>query len=266
MNCNLVCDKLHEYIYNELNSTTKEKIKSHLENCPKCNNEYIQLKKLLIDDMQSINNLKTSIDVPNDLPSNIHKTLNSRTKFKFIRYATAACLAFLIIFKTPVMGYIINSVSISKYLDLDTNIIKEFEEGKGQVIGKSSTMKDITFTIDGLISNENDTVILFTIKVPKSENINYAMPPSHNGVFTVEDQLGYEYRFDGGGLTLKSVNEDGEIKGIYHTVPLKPWVYKLKVRITCMKLGYFDENMHIKEFKNEYGKWEVNFYINQRKR
>lgn len=151
MDCNLVSNNLYEYIYGELDEKTADDIRIHLEKCSECNSEYIELKKLLLGDMSELINLKESIDIPEDLSFKIRSSTRPKLRADIIRYTAAACILFSLIFTTPVLAYyIIQSTPLNKYVDLDSNIIVNFEEGRGQLVQKSSTINGITLTVDGI--------------------------------------------------------------------------------------------------------------------
>jgi hypothetical protein len=158
--------------------------------------------------------------------------------------------------------YVTQLPPINKYIDLDSNILVDFDEGKGQLVQKSSTMKNITFTVDGIIPKKDKTTILFTVKVPKDSSFNYAMPESGLNAMAVYDQFGTKYQISGGAMTVKSVNEDGEVKCIFDVEPLHFWSYKLDIRVTAMELGIYNGS-DMKHVKNTYGNWNVNFYIDR---
>lgn len=262
MECSLVSDKLYEFIYGELDERTSSEIEKHIENCTNCRHEYMELKKLLVDDMKYLVNLKESIKTPEGLPLKIRSSMRPGFRFNFVKYAAAACLLLALTFTTPVLAYyIIQSTPLEKYIELDSGIIVDFEEGQGQLVQKSSTMNNITMTVDGIIPKKDRTTILFTIKVPKDTAVNYGMPLSGLNVITVTDQFGITYRMTGGAATVKSVNEDGEAKCIYDVDPLGFWAYKLNIRMTAIELGYFDGNEFSSTSKNSYGNWNISFYL-----
>ena len=262
MDCNLVQDKLYEYIYNELDENTLLIIKSHIENCPGCEMEYMDLKKLLIEDIPKLISLKDTIKVPPELEFKVRSLIKPKLKFNFARYAVAACILLALVAATPALAYyIIQSTPLDKYVELQSGIIVDFEEGRGQLVQKSSTMQGITLTVDGIIPKKDRSTILFTIKAPKEGNINYGMPDLGHNVITVQDQFGISYRMQSSAITVKSVNEDGEAKCILDVSPIGFWAYKLNVRVTAIELGHYDTKME--KIKNVYGNWNVSFYVNK---
>lgn len=270
MECSKVKDILYEYIYNELNEADKNIVSSHIENCNSCNASYIELKNLLIDDMQDLILVKNKINVPIDINKKIISKLNKKSKLyklNISKYLIAACLLISLIFSTPVLAYYITQVTpIQKYIELDDGVIKNFEEGKGQLIEKSYTMNNITLTVDGLIQNSDTTSILLSIKVPKDNNINYGLPTSSLGSIKIYDQFGFNYRVKSGSMSVKSVNNNGEAQCIFDIERIKFWSYKLNIRLTAIELGNFIEDTQtINQKKNAYGNWHLSFYINRKK-
>lgn len=264
MECSHVTDKLYEYIYDELDDIQKVRIEEHLKNCTSCSGSYLKLKKLLVDDAEGLIKLRDNIAPPCDLNSRIEAMIKPKAHMKYVKYIAAACILLMLTFSTPVLAYYVMQMPpIDKYVDLDNSIIVDFDEGRGQLVQKSCTMNNITFTVDGIIRKKDTTSILFTIKVPKDKNINYGIPEDSFDVVTVTDQFGTRYRSTGSSLTVKSVNEDGEAKCIYDITPLKFWSYKLHIRMTAIELGYYEENKTIDKVKNVYGNWNVSFYINR---
>lgn len=277
MLCDEVKDRLYEYVYEELDEKKKSEIEVHLDKCDNCKRAYGELKALLIDGMEEFVQLKEQIEVPIELPKNVERKLNRNLLTALPRYAAAACIALIMFYTVPVAAYyIVQNSPLDKYIAFDNGIIQEYEQGKGQLIQKSDTMKDITFTVDALIRKKDETIVLFTAKVPTEGNINYAMPLMDPRVITVKDQFGIIYRTEGSAMTLQSVNEDGEVKAIMYIEPLKFWAYKLSINITGMETGRMEvrktdsSTVHDKgleydaqKYKNVYGSWKVDFYIDR---
>lgn len=264
MECTWVSDKLYEYIYDEIDEQEKQEIERHLHECPSCQNQYEKLKKLLVDDAAMLLEFRETIEVPADLRYRVKSSLSRKARMNPLKYVLAACLMLSLFFTTPVFAYYVTQIpAIEKYVDIDDGSIADFQEGRGQLVGKSDTLKGITFTIDGIVPKEDRATILFTIKVPKDENTNFALPSSSFSSFTVTDQFGYKYRVSSGGGSVKSVNENGEATFIYDIEPgLHFWSYKLHVRLTALELGYYDGKEWVPtDEKYAYGNWNVSFYI-----
>jgi hypothetical protein len=270
MLCADVNDMLYEYIYGELDEIKTREIKKHLNECDECRSEYEKLKVLLIDDMEDFVKAAEVIKAPENLQKKIESKVNFNLWRMLPRVVTAACLAIFLFYSVPVAGYyIVQNSPLDKYIDFENRIEKEYEEGIGQLVEKSSTMKEITFTVDAVIRKEDKTIILYTVKVPPGEDINYAMPESSS--ITIEDQFGMTYDRRSGVTTLRNANEDGETMAILEIEPLYFWSYKLKLRITGMETGFLvpleepEKKTHyqIEKHKDVYGKWEVEFFINK---
>lgn len=279
MQCKEVREKLYEYIYEELDYGEKAGIEEHLTHCTECIQEYLSLKKLLIEDMKDLRELSGAIIAPKELSQNIKLSLRTGSPYSIWRYAAAACILIFMFYAVPVAAYyVVENTSLSKYIDFDKGLVSEIEEGKLQILDKNSTMKDITFKVDGIIRKPDKTTVLFTLKVPKNRNINYAMPSGDFNVVTIKDQFGTKYRTLGSSMSLKSSNKDGEVTAIMDFEALKFWSYKLSINITAMETGTMtaikdngenpraDEKgfvYDIKEDRTVYGSWKVDFYVDR---
>ncbi len=271
MLCDEAKDRLYEFIYNELSVKKTSEVKEHIDNCPRCKKEYEELKQLLINDMEEFTDLTEEIKIPNGLSIKVKDSIKKRGIRKFSRYAVVACMIFILIGGIPVAAQYIKSGSfLDKYKQLDPEIASIYSNDNGEMIEKSSTMKDITFTVDAVINKKDSTLILFTVKVPVSQGINYAMPTFGKDPITVQDVLGIKYRHMSSGMTLRSVNKDGEIKGILNVEPLKFYVSSLTVRITAMEVGNMtvdkkDNELEydVKKKMNVYGTWQVKFGVHK---
>jgi hypothetical protein len=278
MLCDEVKDRLYEYIYDELEEDKRLKIESHLNKCDNCRRTYEELKGLLIDDMQELTTLKESVVMPEELPQKIRKKLSNNFLSTLPKYAAAACMALILFYTIPVAAYyIVQNSPLEKYIIFDSGIIQEFEQGRAQLVQKSHEMKDITFTVDAIVRKKDTTTVLLTTKVKPTEQINYAMPIGLGRTITLKDQFGNKYNSQGGGATLESVNEDGEVKVIMDFEPIRFWAYKLSINVTGMEIGKMTvehekvngtENKDnvkydIQKYKNVYGNWKLDFYINR---
>lgn len=277
MLCDEAREMFYELIYDELKDENKIVLQEHIESCSSCMKEYKELKLLLIDDMEEIIDLVEEIKMPEMLSLKIKHSIKKRVTKKFFRYAAAACMIFILICGIPVAAqYIIGNSFLDKYKQLDPNIASKYSNYKGEMVEKSTTMKNITFTVDAIIKKSDNTIILFTVKLPMNDEINYAMPPSDMGVIAMQDQFGRTYQSMSSAITLQSVTDDGEIKAIMDFEPLKPYVTNLTVRITAMELGKMtvttkeksneqtkeaELQYDIKKKKNVYGTWQVKFRV-----
>jgi hypothetical protein len=280
MLCDEVRDSLYEYIYDELSEEKKKEIAEHFENCSVCRKEYEEVKKLLIDDMKPFLELRNDIEVPKELFNKVNKKINPSPFYRIQRYTVAACFLIFLFYAVPVAAYyIIENTALNKYISFDNGLIKDIEQGKLQMVNKSTTMKDITLRVDGVISNKDKTTILLTVKVPEGKDINYALPTGGINDITIEDQFGKKYNSKGSAITVESANEDGEATVIIYTEPLEFWTYKLTLRVTTLECGRLvlkegsssDNSVipdgkleyQMEKKKNIYGSWQVKFYIDR---
>jgi hypothetical protein len=268
MECKNIAENLYEYIYEELDENTCNEIRKHLEGCENCHSEYEEVKQLLINDARTLFKLKESIEIPIDLTGKVRSSIQTRIKSNRIKYIIAVCLVFMFLYTAPVFAYYaVQIFPFEKYINfLDKDMIKDFKEGRGQVIGKSSTMNGATFTVDGMIKRGSNYNIIFTIKVPKTNEYNYGMPPGGFNIITVQDQTGKKYRVGSASGTSERALDEGEFQYIFEVdEPISFWSFKLNVRITAIELGYTNENenRYFEKYKNIYGNWNVSFYINR---
>jgi hypothetical protein len=271
MLCDEAKDRLYEFIYNELTAKKASEVKEHIDNCPRCKKEYEELKQLLINDMEEFTDLTEEIKIPNGLSIKIVDSIKKSGIRKFSKYAVAACMIFILIGGIPAAAQYIKSGSfLDKYKQLDPEIASIYSNDNGEMIEKSSTMKDITFTVDAIINKKDSTLILFTVKAPNGKGVNYATPPFGTDSITVQDVLGKIYFTTGSAMTFRSVNKDGEIKAIMEIEPLKFYVSSLTVRVTAIEVGNMtvdkkdnEIEYDVKKKKNIYGTWQVKFGVHK---
>lgn len=278
MLCDELKDRIYEYIYEELTVEKKLEVEEHLLKCNSCKKEYEELKTLLIDDMESLIELKDEIQMPEVLQINIKKKLYLSSKNSFTKYVAAACLLIFMFYTIPVAAYyLVENTILNKYINFDKGLVMDVEQGRVQLVDKSATMKEITFRVDGIIRKEDKTTILYTVKLPKGSS--YAMSTSGFGTIRIKDQFGISYRQKGSATTVESIREDGEATAIMDIEPLKFWAYKLTINITAMETGQLVSRDNSKdnlsaEDKNQfpytmvpgrniYGSWKVDFYIDR---
>ena len=280
MLCETVKNLLYEYIYEELDDDDKNKLEEHLEYCSDCQQEYKKLKLLLIDEMSEVSNIKNEIDMPKGLEKKVLSSLNYyRKPITFFKFAATACLLIMLIYTVPVAAaYIISNTALSKYITFDAGLVKDIKEGRIQYIDKSSTMNGINFRVDGIVKKQDRVTVLFTVKVPKNTEIDYAMPKGEMSPVTLEDQFGRKYQSVGSAVSVKSANKDGEATAFMDFQPLSSTAFKLTIRITGLETGKLipmtqketDQSDGYRKFpykmskeRNVYGKWQVDFYVDK---
>lgn len=268
MECRDVVDNLHEFVYEELDRDTSNEIKEHLHSCEACRAQYDQLKQLLVFDARTLVEAKERIEIPTDLEGKVRSTIGRQTIVRRVRLVLAACLASVLLYTAPVFAYYaVQMFPFEKYMDfMDKDMIKDFKEGRGQIIGKSHEMNGITMTIDGMIKKDDKRFILFTIKVPKTGEYNYGIPASGFNVITVQDQFGKIYNVGSASGTTERALTEGESQFIFEiNEPISFWSTRLNVRVTSIELGITNQNEKVffKKYKNVYGCWNVSFNINR---
>lgn len=113
MKCEKIQELLSEYIDNEINEITKKEIATHLEKCPKCQSEYVELKNIinLCGEMENI-------DLPENFETQLHTKLlecnkektNTTLKFaNYIRIFSSVAAVLVLLFVSRNMFYNDNS-------------------------------------------------------------------------------------------------------------------------------------------------------------
>lgn len=267
MYCDEAKNLLYEFIYKELEEKKKDEVKEHIEKCKECHKEYIELKKFLLDDMESVAKIKNYIKTPEKLKSNVKKSLSAEYKGYFVKIASVACILLFMVYVVPVAAYyLVENSPLDKYIKIDSGIAHEFEEGKGQLVNKEYKMKGVTFKIDGIIPQKDSTKVLFSVKVDENEDFNYAMPIFNQGTILVKDQFGHSYNLMGSAGSFESTKKDKEMVSVLEVEGVNFWAYKLKFQITAMEIGNIegkDKNYEMKKDKNIYGLWEVEVYLDR---
>ena len=161
MDCNVVQDKLLDYIDGNLSEEEEKEIEDHLENCAECSKEYAEMKS-------TVGYIK---DKSNKIDTN--KVLNldpNRLKRRFVGRLTrigliAAILSLILVaaaFATEILDFTKwwkkNS---EKRLSAWEELI---EKGVGQKLNISATDKNIRVTAEGVIADDINTIILLKIE------------------------------------------------------------------------------------------------------
>lgn len=267
MYCDEVKNLLYEFIYEELEEKKYKEIKEHLESCTECYKEYIELKKLLLEDPKPLVEAKKHIVAPEALKRNIKKSLGKSYSAYFMKVASVACILMFMVYVVPVAAYyLVENSPLEKYIKIDSGVVHDFEEGKGQLINEECNMKGVTFKIEGIIKSEDSTKVLFSVKVDESEDFNYAMPLFGSEKIRITDQFGYKYNLQGSAGSLETTKKDREMISVLEIENPKFWSYKLNFEITAMEIGNIEgpeKNYEIKKQKNIYGSWEVEIYLDR---
>jgi Domain of unknown function (DUF4179)/Putative zinc-finger len=267
MYCDEVKNLLYEFIYGELEEKKYKEIKEHLESCKECYKEYIELKKLLLEDLEPLVETKNHTVAPETLKRNIKKSLGKSYSTYFMKVVSVACILIFMVYVVPVAAYyLVENSPLEKYIKIDSGIAHEFEEGKGQLVNAEYKMKGVTFKIEGIIQDKDSTKILYSVKVDEDEGFNYAMPLFGNETIRVTDQIGNRYNLKGAAGSIESTKKDREIVSVLEIEDMKFWAYKLNFQITAMEIGSIevqDKDLEMKKEKNIYGQWEVEVYLDR---
>jgi len=267
MYCDEVKNLLYEFIYNELEEEKHKEMEIHLESCKECHKEYLELKKLLIEDMEQLIEVKNNVNAPEKLKRNINKLILNNYNDYFIKVASVACILLFMVYAVPVAAYyLVQNSPIEKYIKIDNGIAHEFKEGKGKLVNSEFKMKGVTFKIEGIIPQKDSTKVLYSVKVDENEDFNYAMPIYGQGSIIVKDQFGHSYNLMGSAGSFESTKKDKEMVSVLEVEGVNFWAYKLNFQITAMEIGYIegpDKNYEMKKEKNIYGLWEVEVYLDR---
>lgn len=161
MNCNLIKDKLLDYIDGELNNEEERKIKEHLENCLECSNEYMELKSAINHLIYKLEKVDSSKEMDLDLKINKIKPIRKITRTGLIAVALSLILV-VSVFGTEMIGFMEwwKKSSEDKMLAWEQLI----ENGVGEKLDISVIDKDIKLTAEGIIADEINTVIILKIE------------------------------------------------------------------------------------------------------
>ncbi len=135
------------------------------------------------------------IEVPEELEERLRNSLNKCSSVrvkrkKWIKRIAAACLVVFLI------GYNLDTLAfygkrLIGYEPLMNGNLKQLNElGKGQAIGKSHTFKNgVTVTLDGIMLDENQILVFYTIKDPKgkADAVHFRAPMRMKGLFGTYD-------------------------------------------------------------------------------
>jgi Putative zinc-finger len=259
MYCDEVKNLLYEFIYEEFEEEKYKEVEQHLESCKECYKEYLELKKLLLEDMEPLVETKEQVLAPEALKRSIKKSLGKSYNAHFAKVASVVCILLFMIYVVPVAAYyLVENSPLAKYIKIDSGIVHDFEEGKGQLVNAEYKMKGVTFKLEGIIKGKDTMKVLFSTKVDEEKNFNYAMPVS--GAIRVTDQFGSSYRLRGSAGYFETSKKSGEMVWVQEVENPKFWSYKLNFQITAMEIGNMEgegENFKFKKERNIYGLWEV---------
>lgn len=169
MDCNLIKNKLLDYIDGILEQDEEVLVKEHLEQCEECNREYSELKSTI----DYLENNKNRIDTTREINFNHNKTKSKKIR-KFTRTGLIAVVLTLFLVVTSYGTEIFDFMKFWKRSSeiTETAWEKLIENGVGDRLDVSVINNDVKITAEGVIADELNTVILLRIEDLKG-NIRY---------------------------------------------------------------------------------------------
>lgn len=161
MNCNIVEDKLLDYIDGSLKEEEMNTIKDHLKSCDECKKEYVEMKSTI----DYIKDSSSKIDTSKELNLNPNRYRKKSVR-KFTRTGLIAVVLSLILVVTAFATDIFDFIKWwQKSSEREISAWEELiENGVGEKLEISVTDKDIRVTAEGIIADDISTIILLKIE------------------------------------------------------------------------------------------------------
>lgn len=179
MDCNIIKDKLLDYIDGNLSREEATDIEDHLIHCTKCSEEYDEL----ITTIEYIRSKSNRINTSKELSIST-KNFTKKTARTFTRTGLIAVVLSLILVATVFASEIFDFIKWWKrHSEKQTSAWEELiENGVGQKLDISVTDKNIRVTAEGVIADDLNTIILLKIEdlegnvrfVPARDTDNHA--------------------------------------------------------------------------------------------
>ncbi|WP_353094306.1 DUF4179 domain-containing protein [Tissierella praeacuta] len=161
MDCNLIRDKLLDYIDGTLNEKEESLVRKHIEKCNECSNEYNELKSTIYYLEKTKNNICMKKVINLKAKVNRVKTMRKIKRIFFIAIVFSLILVMTAI-ATDNLDYIKRWKRYSE--EMITIWEKLIDSGVGQRLDISAIDKNIKVTAEGVISDELNTVVLLRIE------------------------------------------------------------------------------------------------------
>lgn len=176
MDCNIIKDKLIDYIDNMLDKDEENLIHAHLEECIECKKEYEDIKEsidYIIENKYKIDTERTINLTPH------YKGKKGRTR-KLTRTGLIAVIISIILVIT---AYGTDFFDFLKWWEKSSEVRitaweKLIDNGVGDILNISVTKDDVKITAESVIADEINTVILLRIEDLKN---NIRLTPSFYG-------------------------------------------------------------------------------------
>lgn len=161
MDCNLIKDKLLDYIDGTLNGEEESLVRKHIEQCSECSNEYNELKSTIYYLEKTKNNIGMKKVINLKAKENKIKSMRKIRRIFFI-----AIMFSLILVMTAIAADSLDYIKRWKNYSEEMITVWEklIDNEVGQKLDISAIDKNIKVTAEGVISDELNTVILLRIE------------------------------------------------------------------------------------------------------
>lgn len=190
-NCDLIKEKLIDYIDGNLSKKEKQDIKIHLSNCPDCKKEYNELKETILYLQENADKIKTDKDI------NIRPKQSKKSKKKgFKRTILIASIVTIFIAFTAFAGEIFDYISYWRESSIERTMAWDelIENGLGEKLDISVEDNGIRVTAEGVIADDLNTLVL--LKVEDLKGLN---------------RYGDSYNIENGVNIAESISVNGDI-------------------------------------------------------
>lgn len=199
MDCNLIKEKLIDYIDSLLDSKETEEIEKHLQECKECKREYGELANTI----KYVEDKEKNIKIPKDIKININNNSPRKAKKSMVRTGIIAITLSLIFMVTAIAAEVFEFPKWWKESSIETITAAEklLDNGVGQKLDMSVIDKDIRITAEGVIPDDLNTIIILKIEDLKG-NIRYAPNISRKNGIKYPIEIGGDIKntFEGTGF------------------------------------------------------------------
>lgn len=134
MNCNDVCEKMYDYIENQLSQQDLKAFEEHMKNCTYCQQQYEQTEKLLIK-LKNIKDIEPPKHLKYKILENIKKEQNPKKIIYFKKYSYVAATIAIFICSFYTLKYIENyTQKATLYTNNQNNQNNQINQQKTKII------------------------------------------------------------------------------------------------------------------------------------
>lgn len=174
MNCNEVCEKMYDYIENQLSQQDLKSFEEHMKNCTHCQQQYEQTEKLLIK-LKNIKDVEPPKHLKYKILDNIKKEEKSKKIIYFKKYSYVAAAIAIFVCSFYTLKIIENyTQKATLYTNSQNNKTKtrQIEQSSEQQVdlqqpAKASRSID---TQNNLTSDNQNNNYFYTKNITKDEN------------------------------------------------------------------------------------------------